>query len=205
MRISLKHSWTCLRHSVSGTQHNSHSKRQLSSCKTKWNPFSRLPQYPKLGESLGAISQWKFNITVSQVPTGVSVYKIVIFPIYKYSHTMQQLQILQALLRYKKLNIFFQSSQVHSICLEFRFNFLHSRPQTSQSSNTNLLLETRIHAVILPFLMPLKILFSLLRWWFPLVKLSVKSPSPCPGNFKYTVFCVTAVCPCSSNIPKIVL
>ena len=37
------------------------------------------------------------------------MYKIVIFPIYKYSHTIQQLQILQTLLQYKKLNIFFNT------------------------------------------------------------------------------------------------
>lgn len=86
--------------------------------------------------------------------------KIVIFPMYKYSHTIQQLQILQNLLQYKKLNIF-QYSRVHSICLEFRFNFLPPGLKLHSPATLIYFLEPRIHAVILPFLMPFEyIVFS---------------------------------------------
>ena len=155
----------------------------------KWNLFRRLPQYPKLGESLGETSQWKFNVTVSQVPTGASL-----------CIKLWSFQCMNVIIQFNsskffnisfslKSSTFFHYSQGHSICLQFHFNSLHSRPQTSQSSKTNLLLDPRIHAVLSPFLMPLNIVFSLPKWWSPLTKLSVKSSFPCPGRFKYSFLC----------------
>lgn len=38
-----------------------------------------------------------------------------------------------------------------------------------------------------------------------LVKLSVKSSLPWWGRFKYTIFCVTAICTCNSGVSRIVL